>query len=80
MLDGPLAWATFFFWNLGTLRILQQRLEINVWYRIDEWMEKMEDGLGKPDVMIDCWDGSCVALRDDGDLEVAMEMKDDSTK
>ena len=27
-----------------------------------------------------CWDGSCAALRDDGDLEVVMEMEDDSRK
>ena len=53
---------------MKTLGILQQRLEINVWYQIDEWMEKREDGLGKPGVMIDCWDGSCTALQEDDDL------------
>ena len=37
-------------------------------------MEKREDGLGKPGMMIDCRDGSFVALRDDGDLRVVMEI------
>ena len=61
--------------------ILQQRIKINVWYLIDdERMEKMEDGLGKPGVMIDCWDHSCTALWDDGDLVMAMEMEDNSKK
>ena len=43
-------------------------------------MKKREDGLGKPGVMINCWDGSCAVLQDDGDLDVTMEMKDDSIK
>ena len=43
-------------------------------------MEKRKDGLGKPGVMIDCWDGSCAALWEVGDLGVAMEMEDDSRK
>ena len=27
-----------------------------------------------------CWDGSCAALRDEGDLEVVIEMEDDRRK
>ena len=37
-------------------------------------MKKKKDGLEKPSVMIDCWDGSYTVLRDDGDLGVVMEI------